>query len=98
LELYLQEGKAAVGAIQVQPVIQSPQHGYWFQLKPVTVDPLSGQRAGEGLLKYPLEVPLVSNSGSRLKSGAMVRNLILITIGIGTDYEGSIYYDNINFR
>jgi hypothetical protein len=28
----------------------------------------------------------------------MVRNLILITIGIGTDYEGSIYYDNINFR
>lgn len=98
LELFIEEGAATSGAIQVQPVIQSPQHGYWFQLEAVTVDPSSGVRAVNGLLKYSIMVPLISNAGESLRPGAVMRNLIIITIGIDTDYEGLICYDNIAFK
>ncbi|MFP4113833.1 MAG: cellulase family glycosylhydrolase [Spirochaetota bacterium] len=98
LDLYLEEGAATTGRIEVQPVIQSPQHGYWFQLNSVGVSPLDGDPVGDGLLKYSIEVPLTSNTGEELERGAVMRNLILITVGAGTDYQGRIHYDNISFN
>jgi hypothetical protein len=33
-----------------------------------------------------------------MKEDAVIRNLILITIGLDTDYEGTVQYDNINLK
>jgi endoglucanase len=98
LDFFIQEGAATTGTIQVQPVIQSPQHGYWFQLNATTINPSAGEHVGSGLLRHAITVPLTSTAGAELQPGAVVRNLILITVGIGTDYEGSVYYDNITFE
>jgi endoglucanase len=44
LDLYLEAGKAKTGGLQIQAVVQSPQHGYWFQLPPVTPSTPSRER------------------------------------------------------
>lgn len=97
LEFFVEPGKASTGSLQVQPVIQSPQHGYWFQLDPATVRFSDGEETAAGLLKYTLEFPLTSG-GAPMKPDAVLRNLVLITIGLETDYSGIIAYDNITFE
>lgn len=94
-DLYIQAGAATTGSLQVQPVVQSPQHGYWFQLNPCNVDYGKGKPIAGGLLKYSFRVPLTSG-GVPMKIDASIRNVILITIGLKTDYSGTIQYDNIN--
>jgi endoglucanase len=97
LDVSLEPGKARAGSLQIQPVIQSPQHGYWFALDPVTVAAVTGKDPGSDLLKYSLRIPLRSN-GIPIKPDAIIRNLILITIGADTDYNGRIFFDNITFN
>lgn len=86
------------GKIEVQPVIQSPEHGYWFQLSPQEIDASTLVSQTSEYQKHHLRFPLVSNDGGRMSEAASIRNLILITIGIDSDYRGSIAYDNINLR
>jgi hypothetical protein len=94
-DVYFKAGAATTGSLQVQPVIQSPQHGYWFQMDPCNVDLSAGKAVSGGLLKYSFNVPLKSK-GKPMKADAVITNLILITIGLETDYEGTVQYDNIN--
>lgn len=98
LDFYIEAAAATTGSLQVQPVIQSPEHGYWFQLKPKDIKYSEGKKIGKGLLKYSCSFPLLNGSGAPLNPNAIMRNLLLITIGINTDYKGVIYYDNINFQ
>ena len=96
-DLYIQSGKATHGALKILPVIQSPQHSYWFELTPRTVSAVKGRRLSNGLLKYTLSFEL-NNNGTTFKKGDSMRNLIFITIGLDTDYDGNVYYDNITFK
>lgn len=97
LELFI-EDQDAQGSLQVQPVIQSPQHGYWFQLTPQTLDDQEWTAAGDGLRKYSLSFGLTSNTGAGFAPDAVMRNLILITIGLESDYQGKVLYDNVSFQ
>lgn len=97
LEFFLEADKATTGHIEVQPVIQSPQHGYWFQLDLAPARFEEGERTANGLLKYSFSFPLTSK-GAPMNANAVLRNLILITVGIETDYSGLIAYDNITFE
>lgn len=96
-DVHFKAGAATTGLLQVQPVIQSPQHGYWFQMDPCNVDLSTGKAVSGGLLKYSFSVPLKSK-GKPMKADAVITNLILITIGLETDYEGTVQYDNINLK
>lgn len=85
------------GSIEIQPIIQSPQHGYWYQMKSVKIEQGDGEPGADSLYKVSLEIPL-SQGGNELSPDALIRNLILITIGAASDYEGVILYDNITFN
>ena len=85
------------GAIQIQPVVQSPQHGYWFQLSAQDLTESTLVETVDGFQRHRLEFGLVSNTGANFAADAVMRNLILITIGIDTAYQGTIAYDNISF-
>lgn len=97
LDIYI-EDQDAQGTLQVQPVIQSPQHGYWFQLSPQTLEDQTWTPAGQGLRKYSLTFDLTANTGASFAPDAVMRNLILITIGLESDYRGKVLYDNVTFR
>lgn len=92
------EDKKASGTLQVQPVVQSPQHGYWFQLVPQNLNEMEGTLTGGGFRKYSLEFDLISNTGASFAADAVMRNLILITIGLDSDYKGKVLYDNVSFK
>lgn len=96
-DFYYNRDALTKGSIEVQPIIQSPQHGYWYQMKSYKVSTGEGEPVGDNLMKVSIEVPL-NQGGNTLKPDAVLRNLILITIGAGADYEGVILYDNITFK
>lgn len=100
LDFYL-EDKEMTGSIQVQPVIQSPEYGYWVQLGARTLnmgvgEPITGAD-GTALRKFHLDFP-VNVRGGAFAPGSVMRNLVLITIGQNTTYSGIVMYDNIEFR
>ncbi|MDA3810886.1 MAG: cellulase family glycosylhydrolase [Spirochaetaceae bacterium] len=97
LEIFIEDNQSQ-GTLQVQPVIQSPQHGYWFQLDPQSLEDLDWTASGEGLRKYSLKFDLISNTGAAFAPDAIMRNLILITIGLESDYRGKVLYDNVIYQ
>lgn len=96
-DFYLEAGKTTNGNLVVQPIIQSPQYNFWFQVDPVIIDFSKGKPVANGLLKYSLRMP-ITKEGQLISSDAIIRNLIFITVGEDTDYAGTIYYDNINLQ
>lgn len=96
-DFYYEKEGLTKGSIEIQPIIQSPQHGYWYQMKSSKVSTGQGEPAGDNLMKVSIEIPL-NQGGNTLSSDALLRNLILITIGAGADYEGMILFDNITFK
>ena len=97
IDFYVEAGKATKGSLQVQPVVQSPQHGYWFQLAPVDIDFAKGTPVAGGWLKYSIQVPLKNASGTLIHTDAVLRNLILVILGNKTDYQGQIAVDNMTY-
>ncbi len=96
-DLYIQSGKATHGSLRILPAIQSPQHSYWFELTPQTVSAVKGRRLSNGLLKYSLSFELNGN-GTKFKKGGIMRDLIFVTCGLDTDYEGNVYFDDVTFK
>jgi endoglucanase len=96
-DFYIEAGKAKSGSFKIQPVIQSAQHNYWFELTPQTVSAVKGMRLSNGLFKYNFTFTLTS-AGKPFNPGDVMRNLILVTVGIDTDYDGAVFYDNITFK
>lgn len=95
LDFYLEAGKASRGGFQVFPVIQSPQHSYWFMLNAFTFNYSDGKAVGNGLLKYSFTAPIVSSSGDSMEPMDIINAVTLVTVGGNTDYDGYVYYDNI---
>ncbi len=94
-DFYYQVAALTTGSLELQPVIQSPQHGYWLQLEASRVSAGRGTDAGNGWHRIGVRVPLTS-SETPLNAGAVIRNLIFIVIR--TDYEGMVAFDNITLE
>ncbi len=86
------------GKLQIQPVVQIPETGYWFEIALQDVVFSEGEELDNGLLKYSLSFEIIDAEGKRPPDNSVLRNLIFVTLGIDTDYKGALYYDNINFR
>jgi len=96
-DFYYEGAALTQGSIEIQPIIQSPQHGYWYQMKSVKVNIGDGVPLEDSLYKVSMKIPL-NQGGNVLSPDAVIRNFILITIGAASDYEGVILYDNITFE
>jgi len=97
-DVYLEKGKATQGSIEVYPIIQSPQHNYWFQLPLTEISAVSGgEELENGLIKYTITSDLTDASGNPLASTDTIHVLTFCNCGKFTDYSGKIYYDNIQF-
>lgn len=85
---------AASGSMQITPVIQSPEHSYWFMLSPKNIVFSSGEIAGS-LRKYSVSIELTDSTGAGLEASDTLQNFVFVTAGVATNYTGKIYYDNI---
>lgn len=95
-DLYLEKGKATTGSIEVYPIIQSPEHNYWFQLDFTEISAVSGGTdVGNGLMKYTITKELKNSAGEALSPTDIIHVLTFTNCGKFTDYNGKIYYDNI---
>ena len=97
-DVYLEKGKATTGSIEIYPIIQSPDHNYWFQLPLAEISAVSGgEEISGGLMKYTLTYDLADASGNVLAPTDTIHVLTFCNCGKFTDYNGKIYYDNIRF-
>ncbi len=94
-DFYLEAGKATKGGFQIFPIIQSPQHSYWFMMNAFTFNYSNGEAIGNGLLKYSFSAPIVSNAGDYMEPTDVINAVTFVTVGGNTDYSGYVYYDNI---
>ena len=97
LDFYIEKTDAS-GKLQIQPVVQIPETGYWFEIALQDVIFSEGEELDNGILKYSLTFEIADVDGNRPPDNSVLRNLIFVTLGIDTDYKGTLYYDNINFR
>lgn len=85
---------AASGSMQITPVLQSPEHSYWFMLTPKSILFSAGEKVG-GLIKYSASFELTDTDGNELSASDTIQNFVFVTSGVATDYSGRAYYDNI---
>ncbi len=105
MNVYLEQGKATNGKIQLELCSTPNGDGYWYQSGKFTLDPLTGEKVitpdGKQLQKYYVYIPLNNNPEEYGKypfsENVEIRNIILALHNDNSDYEGLVYYDNIRY-
>lgn len=54
----------------------------------------AGERVGD-LMKYSVALELKDTDGNQTAVTDTVQNFVFVTAGVGTDYNGRVYYDNV---
>lgn len=95
-DFYLEADAAAAasGSMQISPILQSPQHSYWFMLQPQEIYYSTGTPCGN-LRKFSVSVPLTDTNGNILEASDTTGNFVFVTAGVATNYSGNVYYDNL---
>jgi len=102
MEMFLEDGKATTGGLQLTIVPEPDGAGYWYEAGQISIDPINGgerfiNSEGVALRKYTIVLPfkIADYSGD---DEVRVRRIILALFnGDDSDYSGFVYYDNIGF-
>lgn len=96
-DFYLDAGaaEAASGSMIITPVLQSPEHSYWFMLSQQKSIIFSAGEVVGNLIKYSASIELTDSDGNELLPTDTVKNFVFVTSGVATNYSGRVYYDNI---
>ena len=102
MDVYLESGRATQGALTMN-ICPVPNGGsYWYQIQPSpTIDPVNGGTPvvgadGRELIKFKIFGPF--NYAAAYNSATILpRNIVLALANDDSDYEGLVYYANIDF-
>lgn len=99
-DVYLEQGHAAKGSLDIIACPVPNGAGYWYQAGEQTIDSVNGgeritNSEGTELLKYHVSIPFSKDGNYPYSDEVPIRNLILVFKSDKSDYNGYIYCDNI---
>lgn len=98
-DLYLEPSRATKGAIDINMAFQPESMGFWAQAPQsyrIELDALdTAEKTPGGLYHY--EVRIDADTIEGLTGDTVLRNMILIFADIGSDFDGTVYVDNVRF-
>jgi endoglucanase len=99
LDVYLEAEVMTVGTLVLNVCPIPDGDGYWYQAGSAVLTADEGTPVtsvdGAALLKFHVEVPLAKDG--LYPFTVRLRNLVLALQSDGSDYSGTVYYDNIGF-
>jgi len=90
-DLYLDASQTLEAPITITPVAQYPPT-WWTQLDEFSTDDIEPVILDNGLAKYSFNIPL------EFPGTAQLGHLVLVVVGQGSGYDGTVMIDNIVIR
>lgn len=90
-EMFLDASQTLSAPITIAPVAQYPP-SWWSQLPEISTDDVEPVILDNGLAKYSFNIPL------EFPGTAELGHLVLVVVGQGSGYDGTVMFDNIIVR